>query len=475
MPSANHEVAPSQLSELVRRLVTEQPVWDVHTHLYPLTMGSPLGGAGGSADPRGLMLWGIDELLTYHYLVAELFRVVPFEALSAEAFWRMNRREQADLIWRELFWERSPLSEAGRGVLTTLTRLGLDPHERSLDRYRKWFAAQNPDRHIDHVMELAGVERITMTNNVFDDNERQRWLDGSAGIDRRFIPVLRIDKLLRDWPLAVVRLGQWGYDVGLELTSRTRREVRRFLSEWIDRMGAAYCAASLPPGFSYEGGEDPGCHAILLREVLLPLLAERGLALALMIGSTDSVNPALRDAGHMVGQADVRALTRLCADFPANRFLVTLLARENQHELAVLARKFRNLTIFGCWWFLNTPSLIAEITRMRLELLGTSFIPQHSDARVLEQLVYKWDHSRTVIADVLTEQYVQLAGTGWSLTESAVAGDVGRLFRDNVASVLNAREGAPAATVPGGPHGRLADSHAAVRADSARTVHARRG
>jgi hypothetical protein len=50
-----------------------------------------------------------------------------------------------------------------------------------------------------------------------------------------------------------------------------------------------------------------------------------------------------------------------------------VLARENQHELAVLARKFRNLHIFGCWWFLNNPSLVDEVTRMRVELLGLSF------------------------------------------------------------------------------------------------------
>ena len=41
--------------------------------------------------------------------------------------------------------------------------------------------------------------------------------------------------------------------------------------------------------------------------------------------------------------------------------------------------------LLGCWWFVNNPSLIDEITRMRMELLGTSFIPQHSDARILDQ------------------------------------------------------------------------------------------
>src|SRR5207248_4150352 len=87
--------------------------------------------------------------------------------------------------------------------------------------------------------------------------------------------------------------------------------------------------------------------------------------------------------------ADVTALERICAEYPDVRFLVTILSRENQHELCVSARKFNNLMPFGCWWFLNNPSIVSEITRERLELLGSSFIPQHSDASVLEQLIYK--------------------------------------------------------------------------------------
>ena len=43
----------------------------------------------------------------------------------------------------------------------------------------------------------------------------------------------------------------------------------------------------------------------------------------------------------------------------------------------------------GSWWFCNNPSLIAATTAMRLEMLGTAFTCQHSDARVLEQLLYK--------------------------------------------------------------------------------------
>jgi len=143
------------------------------------------------------------------------------------------------------------------------------------------------------------------------------------------------------------------------------------------------------------------------------------------------VNPGLRDGGDMVGKSDVQSVVNLCREFPDNRFFVTLLARENQHELAVAARKFGNLMVFGCWWFLNNPSLIEEITRMRIELLGTSFIPQHSDARVLDQLVYKWDHSRRIIAKVLTDKFHEQAGTGRLPTKNEIEKTVRLFFADN--------------------------------------------
>lgn len=116
---------------------------------------------------------------------------------------------------------------------------------------------------------------------------------------------------------------------------------------------------------------------------------------------------------------------------PRTVFFATSLARENQHELAVLARKFRNVMVFGCWWFMNTPTLVAETMRMRCELLGTGFIPQHSDARVLEQLVYKWKHARVVMADVLCEQYSQVVATGWRVTEGEIERDARTLLQDN--------------------------------------------
>ncbi len=421
------------LQTCVAQAINAQPVTDLHTHCY-----TPKFGA--SPDSAGLLLWGIDELVVYHYLVAEVYRVVPATVLPYESFWAMSKVEQADHIWKYLFVERTPLSEACRGILTCLMKLGLDPNEKTLTSYRQWFSEQSPDAYIDKVMQIANVDSITMTNAVFDDAERALWLDDpTVGEDPRFEAVLRIDPLLRDWPGATAKLRAWGYDVNSDFSGNTIDETQRFLCEWLDRQKAIYVAMSLPPEFLYPDVANPQADRFI-REIMLPVLADRGLPWAMMIGARmrDEVNPALGDAGDMLGKADVLSVVNLCREFPNNKFMVTMLSRENQHELCIAARKFGNLMLFGCWWFLNNPSIIEEMTRERLELLGTSFCPQHSDARVLDQLIYKWDHSRKIIAKVLTDKYADLIDSGYRVTADHIKRDAALLLRDNFRDFIRA-------------------------------------
>ena len=128
------------------------------------------------------------------------------------------------------------------------------------------------------------------------------------------------------------------------------------------------------------------------------------LPIALKLGAVRGANPSLRSGGDAVEVADLGFIRQLCLSYPSVKFLVTVLSQANQHELCVLARKFGNLHIYGCWWFCNNPSIIEATTRMRLEMLGSAFTCQHSDARILDQLLYKWKHSREAIAPVLTNQ-----------------------------------------------------------------------
>jgi len=385
-------VEPARLEDVAADVLAATRVVDMHTHLFAPGFGS-------------LGLWGIDRLLTYHYLEAELFRSSP---VRPDSYWSLAKSQRADLIWKSLFVENTPLSEATRGVVAVLHALGLDASEQSLEPYRAFFRARKLEQHIDCVFRLAGVESVVMTNDPLDPQEAPLWETVAA--DSRFHASLRLDRLLN------------------QETGHSPAEARWLIETWTARTRALYLAVSLPDSFQFPA-EDRRTQ--LLKQAVLPACRDLNIPLSLMIGVRRQVHPALRLAGDASGRADLRSLETLCRDFPENRFLVSVLSRENQHELCVYARKFANLMPFGCWWFLNHPSIVEEITRERLEMLGTSFIPQHSDARILEQLIYKWRSTRRTLAPVLARSYRALAEDGRAVTRADIERDVQRLFRTN--------------------------------------------
>ncbi len=408
-----------QLKSTITDVVNAQEITDIHTHLFSPPFGE-------------LLLWGIDELLTYHYLIAEVFRK---SDVSYQQFWSMTKPQQSELIWKTLFIDNSPISEACRGVITTLDALGLDVSSRNLDDYRAYFSDTSVEDFIDTVFDQSNVSNVVMTNDPFDPLEIPVWESGDIG-DKRFEAALRMDVLINTYEESGYdQLKALDYDLDPTLSSeKSYKEVRRFLETWIQRMNPKYMAVSLPPDFQYP---DDGVLGRLFDNCILPVSREFNVPFALMIGVKRAVNPQLRMAGDGTGKADLTSLETLLRDNPDNKFLVTLLSRENQHELCVIGRKFKNLMIFGCWWFMNNPSIIEEITRERIELLGLSIIPQHSDARILDQLIYKWKHSRQIIADVLFEKYLSLIDVGWSLTKSEIERDVNNIFGGNFDKFLN--------------------------------------
>ena len=419
MNVSNNIETSDQLATVISDVVDNQKILDIHTHLFSPPFGE-------------LLLWGIDELLTYHYLIAEVFRK---SAVPYSAFWAMTKSEQADLIWQTLFIENSPISEACRGVVTTLETLGLDVSSRDLKEYRNYFTDTTEAEFVDTVFASSNVSKVVMTNDPFDSLEAPVWESGNVG-DSRFEAALRMDVLINNYQeTAYQHLRGLGYDVDPNLsTEKGYKEVRRFLEMWIQRMNPKYMAVSLPPEFQYPDDDVLGR---LFDNCILPISREFNVPFALMIGVKRAVNPELRMAGDGTGKADLTSLETLLRENQDNKFLVTLLSRENQHELCVIGRKFKNLMIFGCWWFMNNPSIIEEITRERIELLGLSVIPQHSDARILDQLIYKWKHSRKIIKDVLVEKYQSLIDVGWTLTKAEIERDVNNLFDGNFERFLN--------------------------------------
>lgn len=381
----------SQVGAAVARRVGETPVLDLHTHLFP-------------PSHAGYCRSGLHELLTYHYLVAELLVTTGFDPATFAA---LSVRERARMIWEELFVRRTPLSEACRGVVTCLSAVGAAPRPESFALLEQRCASVPDDR----IFGLAGVSRVVMTNNPFDPAE---WaLFRHADWNReRYLAALRLDALLAE-------------------PERTLRDAAGFLDAAVTDSGARYLALSLDDAGLADLLDRP-----LLDRVVLPLARRHRLPLALMIGVRRQLNPAFGDAGDALGGEGLAALERLLVRAPDCRVLVTALGQGMQHRLAIIGRKFPNLCLFGFWWFMNQPSLIAPTLEMRLDLLGTHHVPQHSDARITDQLIYKWRHFRQVLAGVLEARYLRLIEAGWPVDEAMIARDVRALLHDNAARML---------------------------------------
>ena len=222
------------LRSVVTRLVNTTPVLDIHTHIFEESFGD-------------LLLRGPEALITYHYLQAETNRVL--DDMTPAQWMALSTPAQAHIVWRKLFVERSPISEAARGVVTAWNRLGV-PSVRDYDGVLKHFAGLSAGQMIDLVFTTANVRGVVMTNDPFHPGEQAVWNNGKKK-DARFRAALRIDPRLLDWPAHWQRVQQMGYSVSRDLPESGYAEVARFLKDWAAKMKPAYMAASLPPSFHH--------------------------------------------------------------------------------------------------------------------------------------------------------------------------------------------------------------------------------
>ena len=72
--SAEQHIPREKVANTVADVLSATEFVDVHTHLFSPEFGE-------------LALWGIDDLLTYHYLEAELFR---FSKVRPEHYWKFS-------------------------------------------------------------------------------------------------------------------------------------------------------------------------------------------------------------------------------------------------------------------------------------------------------------------------------------------------------------------------------------------------
>ena len=115
-------LSSDNISSKLLNIINSAPIFDLHTHLFP-------------PKHEGYFLLGFKNLLNYHYLIAELLTNAN---ISAEKFYSLDDVNKAKLIWEELFQNRTPISEACKGVLTVLQKLDINYISRHEQKYKSW-------------------------------------------------------------------------------------------------------------------------------------------------------------------------------------------------------------------------------------------------------------------------------------------------------------------------------------------------
>ena len=394
---------------IVTEVIESSLIFDLHTHLFPYGTEQCLSG--------------IDELLTYHYLTVE---AMGRSSVDPKTFLMMNKLEQARFVWDVLFRENTPISEASRGILNILNHYNIESGGQSYDKVRSDFNKLSHDD--DEIFNAIGVSKVVMTNDPFDANE-WRLFDDLNWDRERYVASIRLDQLFSNISVRS-KFSIQSYDDSISVNVPMLHE---YLDTALEQSAAIYAALSVDGDNLEKYCVDP-----FLVDGVMPWLAKNELPLVLMVGVKRSVNPAYETGGDGIGGDGLKSLEEFVRNYSNQHFLVTHLRYDSQQHLTVLARKFPNLTLFGFWWFMNLPGLIESTLNMRLDLLGTDFIPQHSDARVHEQLIYKWSHFKDILSDTMSNRYKNILKTGYPIDKETIANDIHSLLYYNAEkSILN--------------------------------------
>ena len=396
-------LSSDNISSKLLNIINSAPIFDLHTHLFP-------------PKHEGYFLLGFKNLLNYHYLIAELLTATN---IDASTFYSYNDEKKASIIWNELFEKRTPVSEACAGVLSILKELNIEINNKSFlsicDEYDKKIQSDK------NIFELSNVSSLVMTNNPFDLDE---WsLFNTNDWDKKiYLSSLRLDDLILEYEETLKN--------AKDQISNQDNIIVTYLEKCYSQSNPVYAAVSLNLETFHKIFQDS-----LWKDILV-WLENKNLPLSLMLGVKRAVNKDFGLAGDGIGDINLKELSNLCNLFPKNKFLVTCLSLNDQHELTVLARKHPNLKIFGFWWFMNQPTIIKQILKMRIDMLGFSFIPQHSDARVSDQLIYKWSHFKKILHPILLEYYQDLLDKNFPISENILQRDIDNLLSLNAKKYL---------------------------------------
>ena len=138
----------------ILKIINEVKITDVHTHLFPW-------------NDKRYFLSGLNELLNYHYLTAEF---LSSSGTNPKKFFKFSKTKRAELVWNFLFINRTPISEASRGVIKIINFLNIKNYEKN--NYSEILKKYNSIKYDKKkILTKLNISKVVMTNNPFDKNE----------------------------------------------------------------------------------------------------------------------------------------------------------------------------------------------------------------------------------------------------------------------------------------------------------------
>lgn len=406
-----------EISNVIWTAVHETPAVDVRTFINP-------------GDLTGENRSGIDALLTSPPLLAEFFRRRGLGRTDGEtesggahdAYVKsLTPDELSDIVWRQLFVEHPPLSEATRTVLTTFGLLGLDVASGDLRTLRRQYEERPEAMRLERVLALANLDMVLYPVEAPPDGDGAK----PPPTPPSFRPVLSLNNLLGDWKESARKLRLQGYGVKGKVDEFAPLELRRFLGGELTRLSPAALSLDWPVG---HHPRDEGVGR-LVREAALPLCRERGLPFFVGAGRdslTDGYDLAI----------DMETLSALWEDCPEVRFLLFPTREEQLFPASRAAERCRNLLLCGPDQSLSYPLCLEHFIRRRLETSGSAFHACHSGADAPEALAGRWAHMRWTMGEALLKRYAELARTGWTIDADAVRHDVKAMLGGNARAFM---------------------------------------
>lgn len=389
-------ILDDQIKFYIEKILSTVKIFDIHTHLYPERF-------------KKFYKTGLVEVLNYHYLLAELFSLTK---ISPKKFYDLKSIDRAKIVWENLFLKKHPFSTATNGVLKILQSYEIKNTKQNFAKILDISKSLEFDE--ADIFKLSGVDKVVMTNNPFDQSEYKILVSNKSS---NYLPSIRIDDIFeKNFKYKKIFKSN-----PIDQINKFDKNIIIFFDKIIKKTRPVYFALSTKNFEEFK-------HINFFKN-FFKLLKDYNLPLMLLVGVKRKVNPLYGLAGDGLGNVDLEKLEEILLKFPNNKFLVTCLNENDQFPLTILSRKFQNLQIFGFWWFNNNPSIVKNILNQRLDLLGDDFIFQHSDARIIDQLIYKWYDFKNIYTDVMTKKYKKLLTLGYRLKVSELEEKIEQHFR----------------------------------------------